>query len=260
MGLLKGKVKVGAFGNNITAKLHLDDWVQQLIYFFGIYEFEKAETKAWVTLAEKSNFIFDIGANIGYYSLLAAECNQACTIHAFEPAPVTYKRLQENVQLNNFQSIQLHNLGVSDKRGFLPLYLANDDNSGMTSLSQPISFSGTIVEVEVIVFDEFIQKSNVKGVDLVKIDVEGNEFNVLAGMKHSIANYRPVIFIELLQEHLLRFNSSTKEVFSFFETLNYKCLEFERNGTIIHSQLPRDIGLALFVPAEKESEISRQFS
>jgi FkbM family methyltransferase len=260
LGLFKGVTKIGNFGTRSKAYLLLSDWVQQLVFFFGVYEFEKNETKAWVNMATGSKFIFDIGSNFGYYSLLAAETNPDCVLHAFEPAPMTFMKLQKNVQLNGYTNIVCNNIGLSNSRGVLPLYLANDDNSGMTSLSKPQSFSGEVVNVSVEIFDEFINELNSRQVDLVKIDVEGNEFNVLNGMRNALSTCRPVVFIEILEAHLNRFDSSSFDVLSFFRALNYRGYEFDPKGLLVEISHPKDVGLAIFVPIDKSESVLQKLA
>lgn len=253
LGIFKGQVRRTRLSDHTFVDLKLDDWVQQIVYFFGRYEFEKHETAAWTRQAAKSSVIADIGSNFGYYSLIATDVNPQCTIHAFEPAPKTYQSLVKNIHLNNYKNIRAHNIGLSDTNGVLPLYLASDTNTGMTSLSRPSDYSGSSVNVDVKVFDEFAEQNHITSLDLVKIDVEGNEFNVLKGMERSIAAFRPVFFIEILQNNLETFKASRDDIFNFFKARNYKCIEYSKNGTPVEITEPKDIGLAVFYPPEKNT-------
>jgi len=251
LGLFKGVELIGDLKGNAIAVLNLSDWVQQLVYFFGVYEFEKKETDAWLALTNENSTILDIGSNFGYYSLLSAGKFSSCKVHAFEPAPETFQRLVDNISLNSYKNIQVYNLGVSLNPGFFALYLANDDNSGMTSLSMPDSFSGREVEVEVVNMDDFIKEKDIKNIDLVKIDVEGNELNVLRSMQSIITTSNPIIFIELLNNQLNKFGHSITQTFDFFKINNYKCYEINKQGELKLIEQPKDIGLAICIHADK---------
>src|SRR4051794_10870809 len=84
---------------NITVKCDLQHLIQRQLYFWGTYEPEYCEQ--WIRLARQSKVIFDVGANVGIYSLLAAEANPAAEIHAFEPSVSMAKVLASNLRLNN---------------------------------------------------------------------------------------------------------------------------------------------------------------
>ncbi len=256
LGLFRHITEIGKIKNRSLVYLNLEDWVQQLVYFFGVYEYEKPESEEWISIAAKSKLILDIGANFGYYSILAADINPTSRIYSFEPAPETFARLKVNIELNKFSNIQLVNKGVSDTEGNFTLYLSKTDNSGMTSLRIPENYSGESVSVDVVSCDRFIKNQSLSGVDLVKIDVEGNEFNVLKGMEDIIKNDQPVIFIELMENHLKRFGHNLNVVFDFFNERNYRMYEFRKNEGFMLLQDPKDVGLAICCPESKLDKLS----
>lgn len=140
---------------------------------------------------KKDPIILDIGANVGNYSKDIISYNGACSIFAFEPHPITYKQLISNVTSENFKSF---NVGVGNENGTLELYdYDTKDGSQHASLykdvikdlhkGNPVSHS-----VKIIVLDDFLISQNIKEIDLLKIDTEGNEFNVLLGCKEFLKN------------------------------------------------------------------------
>jgi len=150
--------------------------------------------KVWLKnyLKDKENpIILDIGANIGNYSKNILLTNTNSLIFAFEPHPITYKKLLSNITSNNFKAF---NFGVGNQNGLLELWdYDTNDGSQHASLykdviqglhkGNPISHS-----VEIIVLDEFLKSQKIKEIDLLKIDTEGNEFNVLLGCKEFLRN------------------------------------------------------------------------
>lgn len=136
-------------------------------------ELEKRQQQKYV--------IFDVGANVGSYSL---ECldkfGTKAEIHAFEPSRVTYKKLIEHVTSDN---IICNNFGLSDKEGTQILF-SDKEESGLASLYQRkvlnVSFENQ-EKVTLDTLDHYCKNKNITWIDLLKIDIEGNEINALKG-------------------------------------------------------------------------------
>ena len=158
----------------------------------GILNHEKeylTGEKEWLKkyLKNKKNAtVIDVGANIGNYSKKILKINSDTKLFAFEPHPKTFNRLKNNVKASLFYPL---NLGVGDKEEDLTLY-DYDTNDG----SQHASLYKEVIEdlhkgksnkhiVKVVTLDKFLTKQKIGHIDLLKIDVEGNEYNVLLGTK-----------------------------------------------------------------------------
>lgn len=156
--------------------------------YCGLDEFEDM---AFVLhfLREDDKFI-DIGANIGSYTLLAASEVGAETI-AIEPIPVTYKKLNANLSLNNLSGkVNSLNIGLGSANGVLKFTKSLDTVNHVATDNETDT-----IEVPIEKFDDiiFIQKTT-----LIKIDVEGFETEVLNGMETALANpFLKGIIIEL---------------------------------------------------------------
>lgn len=144
--------------------------------------------------------VIDIGANVGNYSRKVRKANAKVKIYAFEPHPVTYQKLKNNVGGMNIEAI---NSGVGSSSGILNLYdYAEDDGSSHASLYQEViekihKGKATMHEVKVVTLDEFAEQNNVDRVHLLKIDTEGNELEVLKGFrKHLGADKVDLIHFE----------------------------------------------------------------
>ncbi len=251
LGLYKNVRIIDSFNNGIKANLNLNDWVQQLVFFFGTYEFEKHETEFWIRLSKHCKVIFDIGTNFGYYTLLAIQNNKNAIVYSFEPAPATFEMFNENLILNGFSTDNCFNLGVSDSAGRFRLYLADDDNSGMTSLAMPASFSGKEVMIDVVSIDDFVDQKEIREMQLVKIDVEGNELNVLKGMEKTLNEFKPILFIEMVEQNLKKFNHSLSDIYGFLDNHNYQCFEVNQTGNLTEISAYKDIGLAICIERAK---------
>lgn len=130
--------------------------------------------------------MIDVGAHIGGYSNAIFKANVNSNVLAFEPHPKTFMKLSENVNSKNFAP---YNLGVGDDNDTLELFDYHD-NDGSQHASLYIDVIESIHKgnpvshkVKVIRLDEFLEKENIKEVNLLKIDTEGNELKVLLGVK-----------------------------------------------------------------------------
>lgn len=170
----------------------------------------------------KNPIIFDIGANEGEYAQLCKHINKNAKIFCFEPHPKTFMSLQENIDSNQ---ITLINKALSDKNGKLSLHdYKEKDGSSHASLYADViekvhGKESICYEVDVTTVDNIVNEFNIKKIDLLKIDVEGNEVNVLKGSKESLRND----IIESVQFEFTQINS-TSRVFmkDFFDILKEK--------------------------------------
>lgn len=134
--------------------------------------------------ARPQRVVFDVGANLGDFTLAALEAfGPATRVLAFEPSPRTFERLTAAVAQR--PGVELHNLGLGDQPGHLNLY-TDGVGSGMASLYQrDLSAQGralNIVEqVEVTTLDRFCAEHQISAIDYLKLDVEGHELSVLRG-------------------------------------------------------------------------------
>lgn len=142
-------------------------------------------------LSKNHGILVDVGANQGNYSLEALEICSSIKIFAFEPHPITFASLNKNIK--NCHNITAINKGMSSENGVLRLYdYPSNDGSQHASLFQDviteIHGAGSAVshDVELTTLDQFIESENIKVIDLLKIDTEGNELQVLRGGVNAI--------------------------------------------------------------------------
>jgi FkbM family methyltransferase len=158
--------------------------------------------------------ILDIGANIGNHSLFWASGivgTPAKRIHAFEPVPATYQMLLRNISINDFGNvITPYNFGLGDESQNGTIRKSPADNIGGASIKE---YGGRerhrfIFRIERL--DDFDLAED--RIDFVKIDVEGFELKALAGMKNTLAQHHPVVWIE-------SFSANSPQTISFFNEL-----------------------------------------
>lgn len=134
--------------------------------------------------------VVDIGANIGYYTLLAASrVGRSGKVIAFEPSAHNCALLQKSVEANGFHSVQVYPFAVAEAEGIVGFEM--DDSNGSISRGDPTSCSQ---QVRAVALDTFLKDEPC--VDVVKIDIEGAEGRALAGMRGLIEKHHPLVFSE----------------------------------------------------------------
>lgn len=157
--------------------------IQRRLYFFREYEPETCDY--WVRAAGRANTIFDVGASVGLYALLAAVANPRCQVHAFEATPEIARILAGNVLLNSLDNVHINHLAVGRAPGqaFLHRFLGpTGDNEGMNFVSsqQPEAVDHM---VEMVSLDHYCQQRGIERIDLLKLDIEGGEYEALEGAR-----------------------------------------------------------------------------
>jgi FkbM family methyltransferase len=131
------------------------------------------------------NVAVDIGANIGYYTLILARCvGPQGRVFAFEPDPVNFALLKKNVETNGYANVVLVNKALSDKAASAKLFLATD-NLGDHRIFDPGDGRRSI-PIETVALDDFMADPPVS-VDVIKMDVQGAEYRALRGMRSVLA-------------------------------------------------------------------------
>lgn len=184
--------------NGLLMYLHIDDWIQENLYFLG--EYEKAELKSIDQFLTNDGVFIDIGANIGLFTLHATKVVSNGQIISFEPFPSNFKSLTKNVALNKLSNICMENMAIGEKEGTINLYYdEKEKNLGMVSA---ISIEGGIQkEVKVTSLDSYLKNESFTKIDLIKIDIEGFEYSALLGMKNTLRTYHPSLLIEILNDN-----------------------------------------------------------
>jgi FkbM family methyltransferase len=199
-------------------------------HLLGEEIWEPAETAAFLAHAREGMCVFDIGANIGYYTLLAARSvGPSGLVIAFEPEPRNFKLLTRNVAENGFKNVRLVNAAVSSREGVMRLHL-DDANFGAHSF-EPGSVrtsSGRSVEVATVPLDGFADEARAfdAGV-LVKVDVQGAEALVVEGGRRVLALPRTTALVEIWPEALARAQADAARLLADLEGLGFRLEDVE---------------------------------
>jgi len=160
--------------------------------------------------------IIDIGANIGMYTVLAAEkTGKDGRVIAIEPEPENYKHLLKNIKLNNFQNVISKNIALTNHEGFEKLYVSSQPACHSLVFKEGKIYS---IEVPVKTIDGLLEELNIKKIDIIKIDTEGAEMPILKGAEKTLrANPDMKLFIASYH-----YPSEIQEVCQFLNERGFK--------------------------------------
>ena len=180
----------------------------------AIDSYEPFESKLFQESLRDNSILFDIGANIGYYTILASRKINTGRICSFEPNRANHLILEMNILKNKISCAQAYRLAVGSIRGKANLYLSTE-NQG----DHQLYFSDTRAteEVDTIPIDEFSNESGLIP-DVVKIDTQGYDYFVISGMKDLIARTAPfTLFTEFWNHGNIQAGVDSREYFQYLQ-------------------------------------------
>jgi FkbM family methyltransferase len=198
-------------------------------------KFDERITQVIKLVLADGGIYLDVGANFGYYSVIAAKL-PGVSVVAIEPSPREFIRLQENCNLNNLENLKALEVAVSDIPGKRMLHLSDIWNTSMNSFNpafkddQPFK-SSLSVEVECCRVDDLISPSEHKHLKLIKIDVEGFEYEVLKGMPNLLQNFNGVLICEITPGISEQNPNHISEIYSIMNAQGFRSfygLDFSR--------------------------------
>lgn len=229
----------------VRMRVDLADRLQRLQAFRA---YERRELALVRSLLRAGDVVVDVGAHVGYYALHAAALvGPAGRVHAFEPVPANARRLHENVALNGFENVVVNEAAVSAEAGRRAFGVVEiPGESGWGSLLVAGQERSAEVEVEVVTLDSYARTAEPQGAALVKVDVQGNEMDVLAGARDLLAGAGPDVLCEADPYWLAQAGRSPAELIHFMTELGYRAWDFPSRGPAVRLRRDEPCGLNLF--------------
>ncbi len=203
----------------------IDDEIGQRIFATGFFERRESDAlkKSVFNKVENNSIAIDVGANIGYYSVLFSTIFSE--VLSVEPHPTTCRILTANLAINAAHNVHVVQKGASSTTKFAELQVPHNGNLGWSSLNRwDVPGGSSQVAIELDRLDEIYRQSPVfeKKVGFIKIDVEGHESDVISGATSIIEKNQPLVFFEV--------NSKNAGVTccELLESLGYKTFEIFR--------------------------------
>lgn len=154
--------------------------------WLGSYELEFQ--KLLVKEVRSEGVFYDIGANVGFYSLLAADLVFPGKVCAFEPLAKNVAYCQLHIEMNGVRNVEVFQLAISDKSG------QESFKTESTRAMGQLTAGGDII-VQTRTLDEMIAESLTPPPNYIKMDIEGAELRALTGARHCFSRYKPLLFL-----------------------------------------------------------------
>ena len=223
--------------------------------------YEKDDSEMLFKLINDGDTIFDIGANIGWYSNHLAKKLSNSTIYSFEPIPETFDQLSANTYLNGATNIRLNNLAFSSKKEKLTFYYSPTVTGASSSQNITENQSMTKLYLEAETIDNYMITNSITKLDFIKCDVEGAEYFVFQGGFETIKSSKPIVFTEMLRKWAAKFGYHPNDIINYFSNFGYKCfIANEGKLRIVDKVDEQNIETNFFFLHEsKHSQVLNQF-
>jgi FkbM family methyltransferase len=204
-------IEVNGLRMEITVGKHVGDIITELL-FKGIHE--PATTRIFNKVLQPGDIVIDVGANIGYFTLLSAKLvGWRGKVYAFEPEFDNMKALLHNAELNHLENIKPYRVAAGDK-AVRAVFHTSSTESAKHSLIKTKDHDGSTV-VNIIRIDDALSYG-ITGIKLLKTDTEGNELAVLQGAEQTILNNKDIMLIvEVNFEALEACNVTVEQLWNY---------------------------------------------
>lgn len=213
----------------------------------GIYQLRNMEV-FWKLFPKRAGLVIDIGAHIGLNTVHYSK--RAETVIAFEALPFNFELLEENIKVNGCTNVLTMNVALGAHKAHVGLKRPAS-NTGTTHVD--LTGTGHVMDSGDSILGDLI---GMPKLDYIKMDTEGSEQNILKGLQSTIYIHRPVMQIELIDKHLMRYGYDSAHVIGWMIAMGYKPYFYD--GSIVSIEdypsgmRPTDI---FFIPADhKEAE------
>ena len=206
-----------------------DETISKFLRAFRVWQ--RQITAFLVSQLNEGDVFVDVGANIGYFTVYAGLCvGRSGRVHAMEPDDDNALLLEANLALNKITNVKVNRIAISDEPGEVTLYRGGFNAGAHSLLPKPDLASGA--QVKVTTLDDLLRQEVTP--KLIKIDVQGLEMQVLAGMKEllSRSGSKPGIVLEFSPVDLAR-SDQLDRFFEFVEVHNYSLRAFISNPRMV---------------------------
>lgn len=176
----------------------IGSFIDRETYLFGQYEERPIRLFLSCVPPQRRRTILDVGANAGTHSL--AFSRHFRRVESFEPNPALWPQFRRNVALNGFDNVTLHEVGLGAEDAMRAFHLIEKRNYGLGTFSTVEQYDLPLRQVgtcRVAPGDDYLAAHGIDAVDAVKIDVQGFEIEVLRGLRATLAEYRPLVWLEM---------------------------------------------------------------
>ena len=208
--------------------------VEALSFGIGLLgTYNEFETNIVKRRLKSGAVVIDIGAFLGWYSIIAARIvGSLGKVYAFEPNPKQVERLKESLFLNQAQQVHIVEAAASDKNGSALFYDAESGSSLIKNEAEGhIGYKIKGFKVKTMTLDTFVKQRGIRKVDFIKIDAEGADYLVLKGAAALLQKQTaPDLMVEVIDKELIRAGASSSEVIEYLKGFGYTPYDFTSDG------------------------------
>ena len=235
---------------------------EQWSYWTGYYDDEIITRLS--SCLEENSIAFDIGANVGFYSVPIGATLQKLggKLYAFEPVRSNFNRLSANISANNLeQSVFAYRLALGDEEGEIAMSMENNMNAAtgnavMVKGKVSTDYYGTYSSAQITRLDTFAEKHKIKSCRLIKIDVEGAEAMFLRGGQSFLSKARPIIYGEFNNLLMPKYGDTFLDVADMVSSWNYRFFKQDKQGYFEEvKEIKPKLEHMLLAPAETSNEV-----
>lgn len=191
--------------------------------------------------ADENLVLFDIGGNIGTYSRYVCENFKHARVHVFEPSVVHYSKLEASLAEYRDQC-QLNNFGLSSSNEELILYKDHEITGSATLVDRSNeAFSQIKEKVKLVAIDDYISNMKIEKIDYIKIDVEGWEYEIIAGLRGQLES-GIVKYVQFeVTRNTLKINKTIPDFFMLLNQYGYIINIIRPSGRVVPAQIDDDL-------------------
>lgn len=216
-----------------TLQVDASDIVGKHIYYFGIWE---PSLTRWIQCRLRPGDVFiDVGANIGYYSLLASKLvGDSGKVVSVEALPQIFVRLEQNLRQNDTRNVRTVNAAAWDKPEKVKIFTRQEGPSGSTTLIPEWADQWHLqqqLEIDAKPLSDILTEEEIKSARLIKIDVEGAEWHVISEMQSWLSRTRKdlEIVIEISRSMMQTQGKSLQDILDVFNGFGFQGYQIQND-------------------------------
>jgi FkbM family methyltransferase len=198
--------------------------------------YEADELRIALSLIKDGDYVLDIGANIGFYSLAIAKRYPHSFIHAFEPIPETFEKLVDNSA--QFKNIYAHNYPLTDKYETIKFFYDRSEPGAASMRNIRETDKAIAIKVNTQTLDGLAQFFT--RIDFIKCDVEGSEIFVIKGGIEAIKEHKPIILMEMLRKWTAKFGYTPNDTIKLLRGMGYRCYRIVNGKLEVFRRMTED--------------------